>query len=229
MKLVEVEVTPPPEAVKPKHAPDISYIVSAFCRPLMLPVCLWSIAGQTHQEFECIVADNAVEPGVIAAHKLAVQQIQDFDPRFKDRFRYIDTTKKTSVSECYWTAQWVAENEARGTWLCFPCDDVYLVPYFGTYMLETAYRDRLDLVLSEGVVVGPDVWPPNRYNVLKQSIGRSIKSGFIVRASVFPGFACVADAKGNAMPIGSDLHLTRVMSWAGRRIGTASGVMVVHN
>src|SRR6185369_4554868 len=57
---------------------EITYVVSAFNRPLMLPVALWSIARQTHRDFECIVADNAEDERIAKLHKIAVDQVNRF-------------------------------------------------------------------------------------------------------------------------------------------------------
>ncbi len=203
-----------------KHPPEISYIVSAYNRPVMLPVALWSIKGQTHQDFECIVADNATDDGVAKQQEKVVLSLEDV------RFRYIRTAKKTKISECYWAAEWAA-GLARGKWLCFPCDDCYYVPDFARRLLIEAVRTQADIVLSDQVLMGPEsaggsgeyeVWRPEPYKL--------IKSMFIVRADKFPGFS----AKPlKAVSAAADQVLGYDLVQSGARFARSRGLLVVHN
>ena len=207
--------------MKPEQ-PDITYIVSAYNRPLMLPVCLWSIKGQTHQNFEAIVTDNAVDEKIAAQHKQIVAGLHD------KRFSYLRTAGKIKVSDCYWSAEY-ALKRARGSWLCFPCDDTYLVPGFAAQLLTAAMERSLDFVYSKKVIVGPVAFGGVGYHVWDMDYVRlmTIKTSFIVRRSKFPGFAAKPDKV--ACAIGADSYLAVQMQQMGARIGGVDQVMVVHN
>ncbi len=88
--------------------PEITYIVSAFNRPVMLPVALWSIKGQSHSDFECIVTDNADSNTLAKQQEKMVKDLNDH------RFRYVRTATKTQVSDCYWSAEWANKHMASG-------------------------------------------------------------------------------------------------------------------
>ncbi len=199
-------------------APDISYIVSCYNRPVMLPVILWALKGQTHFRFECIVTDNASDEGIAKLHKKAVDDLND------SRFRYVRTYKKIPVEDCYWAAEY-ALKQARGSWYCFPCDDTYLVPEFGARMLEKGMRDCLDMVFCEDVVVGTDASGQSGYRVWKQYVSHTLKTSFIVRASSFPGFT----KPGIPSPVAVDYFFSHLMNQSGKRIGSVREVMCVHN
>jgi hypothetical protein len=184
----------------------------------MLPVILWSIKGQTLQNFECIVTDNATDPGTAAKHRDAVKSLRD------PRFSYIATARKIKVNECYHSAEYALKG-ASGSWYCFPCDDTYLVPEFAARMLAKGIAEGLDFVYCEDVIVGPDASGGSGYRVWTQSIGRTVKTSFIVRASSFPGFS-----KPNIpSPVAADYFFGHEMRQAGKRIGSVRETMVVHN
>jgi hypothetical protein len=54
------------------------------------------------------------------------------------------------VNDCYWSAEYAAR-QAKGDWLCFPCDDCYYVPEFQERMLEIAALYGWKLVLCDAV------------------------------------------------------------------------------
>ncbi len=206
------------QSARSSPAPDITYVVSAYSRPVMLPVILWAIKGQTHQNFECFVTDNSTTPAVSKQHEDAVKSLHD------PRFAYIPTAKKIKVNECYHSAEYALKG-ARGGWYCFPCDDTYLVPEFGARMLAKGISEGLDFVYCEDVVVGPDASGGSGYRVWTQSIGRTVKTSFIVRASSFPGFS-----KPNIpSPVAADYFFGHSMRQSGKRIGSVRETMVVHN
>lgn len=195
---------------------EISYIVSAFNRPVMLPVCLWAIKGQTNPRFECFVTDNATDPKIAALHKRAVADLRD------KRFHYIHTAKKIKVSDCYWSAEHAAK-QAKGTWLCFPCDDTYLVPEFGRRMLLAGYVNGWDIVICGDTVVGPECNGQLGYKVWKMFPGRATKTTFIVRRDAFPGFTGKLHKHGAVL---ADYHLSHEVKNSGV---LRDQLMVVHN
>ena len=200
---------------------DISYIISAYKQPLMLRSCLWAIANQTHRHFEAIVTDNSEDRTIQAAHRQAIMDMKD------KRFRYVLTATKLAQVTCYYSAEWAVRHLAKGNWICFPCDDTYLVPRFAERMLAAAYAQNLDMVIAEDVVIGPDAAGGlgGAYQVWRQGVAATAKTTMMVRRSAFPGFA---KARGDTF-IASDRELSREMEKRGARIGVATGVLVVHN
>jgi glycosyltransferase involved in cell wall biosynthesis len=194
-------------------SPDISYIVSAYNKPELLPCVLHSLNVQTHQDFEVIVADNSTDAEAAREHRAIVAG-------FDKRFRYALTRTKVKVPECYNAAEWVAKNMARGKWLCFPCDDCYYVPQFGARMLAHAIKKGLDLVKCHLLF---SQWG-EAHRVFESVI--TVKSAFMVRAQVFPGFnakpkrieACSADSV-----LGVD------MEREGFKTAALPEILVVHN
>ncbi len=206
--------------------PDISYIISAYNRPWMLPVCVWSLLGQSHRNFEVIVTDNATDKWTIAAHQKAIADAKAYDPSRAERFIYVHTGKKIKVSDCYWSAEWAVKNIARGQWLCFPCDDTYLAPEYGARMLTRAYEKSLDMVICGDVVLGPEGNGRVGYKHWKMVPGRASKTTFMVRADKFPGFNGKLQYEGATM---ADWQLTRDIERVGS-VGTVEDqLMVVHN
>lgn len=208
-----------PKSKKFSPTPDISYIVSAYNRPALLPGCLHSLAVQTHRNFEVIVTDNASDNRISEMHKKMVASMQD------SRFSYKRTAGLIDVSTCYHSAEWAIRNKASGIWYCFPCDDSYYAPEFGQRMLGAAYRNQWDFVVCKQVVVGPEASGGSGYRVWDMAIGKTIKTSFMVKASVFPGFTLpvVESAAGCDYQFGFDLVKSGV------RWGHVDEVMIVHN
>jgi glycosyltransferase involved in cell wall biosynthesis len=201
-------------SVKPK----VSYIVSCYDRPRLLPICLHSLLVQSDDSLEIIVTDNSTDANIAKTHKAIVSGLKDA------RVRYISTAGKTKISDCYWSAEYGAR-QAKGEWLCFPCDDCYYVPEFQERMLDVAKMYAWDLVLCDAVY---------RYNVkryavlnMKPSMNIASKSSFLVSRKVFPGFR--AKPQGNASPCAADAALIGDLVRAGVSSGTVQDVMVVHN
>jgi glycosyltransferase involved in cell wall biosynthesis len=163
--------------------PDISYIVSLYSRPVLLATCLWSLMGQTHQDFEVIVTDNTEDEKIAARQKAIVASMKD------KRFRYFRTAGKLKVSDCYWSAEFGMKH-ATGRWLCFPCEDCYYPPEWAQRMLGAAVSNNWDLALCGGSISGPETCGSNRYFSLE--LGSlafpGYKPSFIVKASKFPGW-----------------------------------------
>ncbi len=200
--------------------PEISYIVSAYHRPEILPACLWSLKAQTHENFECIITDNSTEPKHVKAHMRLIKQMDD------KRFRYVNTSRKVKISDCYWTAEWGAK-EAQGQWLCFPCDDCYYLPDFSRRMLIAAAETQADVILSEFVLMGPEAAGGSGvYQTWKANPTKLVKSSFFVRASTFPGFS--GKPRSN-VPASADQVLGHELVRSGAKFGIAKGLTVVHN
>jgi glycosyltransferase involved in cell wall biosynthesis len=163
--------------------PELSYIVSAYNRPDLLPACLWSLYGQNREDFEVIVTDNATDEKIAKRHQNHVAAMRDL------RFRYIRTAGKIKVSDCYWSSEY-AMKQAKGFWLCFPCDDNYYPPQWAQRMLGVGARYNLDLVFCENSINGPETNGSDRYLPLR--LGEmpfvGYKASFIIRASKFKGW-----------------------------------------
>lgn len=216
------------QSEKSSPTPDISYIVSAYNRPLMLPACLWSLAQQTHRSFEVIVTDNSTDRGIAKHQERTVDQINASgllgNPA--PRFVYVNTSQKIKISDCYRSALYAVENHARGNWYCFPCDDTYLVPEFGERMLAAAYSRNADFLYCKYCVVGADASSYSGYRVWTMTPGRTIKTSLFVRASVFQGFPGIADS---AAPVLADWAYSSRMRERNIRTATVDEVLVVHN
>ncbi len=212
----------------PVEIPDITYIVSAYNRPVMLPVCLWSIKGQTHGDFNCYVADNSEDPKITAAHRLAVAQLNDA------RFTHVHTAKKTKVSDPYWAAEWVIGNMPVGRWLAFPCDDTYLVPGFGQRMLMQGLKDGAEFVYCQWILTGPvagsgSVIPEACYRVWEMQIHQTAKTCFLIKRRAFERigrFEGKRDTPGHAS---ADYWLSSQALAHRLRISVLPEVAVVHN
>jgi glycosyltransferase involved in cell wall biosynthesis len=162
---------------------DISYIVSCFGRPELLPCLLWSLKAQAHRDFEVIVTDNTVDSTTIAEHKRNLANLKD------SRFRYINTSGKIKVSDCYWSAEY-GMKLATGRWLCFPCEDCYYPDRWGQWMLGAAVTNGWDLVLCERNETGPEPCGAGRYFPIQMGTMSfpGYKPSFLVKASIFPGW-----------------------------------------
>lgn len=180
------------------RTPDISYIVSAYNRPEMLLVILAALNIQTNPRFEVIITDNSEDAITIARHREIVYFFND------KRFRYVNTAKKVKVSDCYWSAEYGVKL-AKGEFLCFPCDDTYVVPEFGRRMLLAAHENNWDMVICGDVIVGPECNGGIGYKPWKMLPRKASKTTFIVRASAFPGFTGKLHTQGAVL---ADYHLS---------------------
>ena len=203
------------------NSPDISYVVSCFNRPHLLPVCLYSLAAQTHRDFEVLVTDNATDEAVAAHHRRTVRLMGD------SRFHYYRTSDKIKVSDCYWSAEWAIKHHTHGNWYGFPCDDSYYAPEFGQRMLSAAYRENWEFVICGSVVVGPAASGNSGYRVWEMQIGRTIKTSFLVKACRFTGFYAKPVAENAAA--GADYSFGAYLVRSGVPWGIVNEVMLVHN
>lgn len=194
--------------------PDISYIVSAYNRPDQLRACLWSLYGQKHGDFEVLVTDNSLDPEITAEHRKVIAEMGD------NRYRYLRTAGKTKVNDCYWAAEYAAAR-ARGKWLCFPCDDCYYLPTFGSEMLSKTVRDELDFVESWcliGIYGGSTVFNANH----------TVKSSFLIRAELFKRFGGFVAKPKSGVAACADRVLGE-MARKQAKCGTVPMILVVHN
>lgn len=196
--------------------PDVTYIVSCYNRPELLPIVLHSLKVQTAANFEVIVTDNSADKSTRAKHRKVIASLED------RRFRHIVTAGKIEVDDCYWAAEHAARS-AKGKWLCFPCDDCYYVPEFQERMLEVAKLYGWKLVLCDAVYR----YNTRRYAVMNMRANMNIssKSSFLVSRDVFPGFEL---KPSTAAPCAADAAMVDALAKS-VPFGTVQDVMVVHN
>jgi len=187
------------------NSPDISFIVSAYNRPQLLPILLYSLKAQTVRDIEVIVTDNATDAKIAAMQRKAVRQMDD------GRFRYIRTAEKIEYSDCYWSSEYgVKYGVAQGRWLCFPCDDCYYPDQWSRRMLTAGIAEDAELVLCEKSILGPETSCLNLYNVLTfNHAWPGCKASFIIRADCFSGW----DQKPTESRVYSGVDRTNLCRW----------------
>ena len=190
----------------------LSFVVSTFNRPGMLPIVLHALAVQTCADFEVIVTNN----GPFQHECREVVDAMD------SRFSHVDTSLTQS---CYESAELAVANWATGDFICFPSDDSYYVPCFAEVMLKAAEENRWDLVYCNMVYDA-------RFNgqcyglVNVQPMENSIdKTGFILRRSRFVDFP----GKTAGGPCNSDGLLIEALLRSGISHGKVPDVLMVHN
>ena len=203
---------------KPAADVDISYIVSCYDRPGDLIVCLGSLLRQTHRRFEVIVTDNGA-PEFFKEHKRIIRFFND--PRVSHF-----ATGKLEVSDCYWSAEYGAAR-AKGRYLCFPCDDCYYPPEWAIRMLQTAVESQADLIYNEFVLMGPEsAGGSGVYQRWRPTPRRLVKSQFLIRAEIFPGFSGKPKASVSAS---ADQVIGQELIRSGATFACARGLEAVHN
>lgn len=195
----------------------ISYIVSAFDRPIQLIGCLSSLMSQTHQDFEIIITDNASDAFAFKENQLAVMGLRKHS--FVGSIRYLYTAMET----CYHSAEHAALSCATGEWLCFPSDDSYYVPDFAKFMLEKA--GAADLVYCDCIY---DPRRGTKYEIMdtKPLIGHIDKTNFIVRKEWFDKVGGFPDKKPGGCSDG--LFIEKAVQMGARHV-KADGVLCFHN
>ena len=192
----------------------------------MLPVALWSIKGQSHQDFHCYVTDNSEDPKHNKLHQQMISDMRDA------RFTYVPTAKKTPVNDCYHAAEYVVEHFPMGRWLCFPCDDTYLMPDFARRLVSMGTIEEAGFVYCRYIVVGPDaggaamIGTQADYRIWEMRVGRTAKTCFMVKRSAFDKFRGKMDAPGY---FNADYWFSSQMQQNGVKIATVPDVLVVHN
>jgi hypothetical protein len=131
-------------------------------------------------------------------------------------------TGRAGAKTCYESAA-MAADRALGDWLCFPSDDSLYVQGFSRIMLETAEREKADLVYCDCVYHRPDAphWKPYTVLNVEPRMGKIDKTCFILRRKLFKGFP--PHPKG-----WSDGALIEQLVRDGVRYAKAPGVLVVH-
>lgn len=198
---------------------SVSYIVSAYNRPQSLRGTLASLQVQTDPNFEVIVADN--NPDIQYCKNMdIVADMQD------GRFRWVDTSHVFDVPrDCYWSAEWVVENIAKGDYLVFPSDDSFYVPIFQEAMLARARESRLDLVYCDMLY---DRRIGGKYSVLNvQPVSCAIdKTGFMIARTSWIGFPTKPTELRSSC---ADGEMIAEVVARGARHGKVEEVLVVHN
>ena|SRR5271166_3450177 len=208
--------------------PKVSYIVSAYDRPILMRCCLASLAAQTDHDFEAIVADNSPDFKTQAVNRAVVDGMLD------SRFSHIDTDsiKTCRGWDCYHSAEYVARNWATGEWLCFPSDDSYYVPMFQEAMVNKAQINGWSMVYCDwlcdrrGSLNGEG---PGRYGWVDASarISRIDKTGFMVRSSSFGAFP--GKNMEEVKPCAADGLFIEELVRRGAKHGKVNEVLMVHN
>lgn len=127
----------------------LSFIVSAFNRPLHLRLCLSALIIQTFADFEIIVMDNAVDSDIRAQNRALCEM--------DERIRYFPSYNgDQSRISCYFSGDYAALKLAQGEWLSFPSEDSWYAPWYAEKLLRLAGEQNLELVYSNLLMTGPN-------------------------------------------------------------------------
>lgn len=199
--------------------PAVTYVVSAYDRPQSLRMTLASLQCQTDHDFEVIVADN--NPDL----RYCDNMYMTHDMR-DSRFRYMNTSRVFDVlRDCYWSAEWVVENHAKGEFFCFPSDDSYYVPVFQETLLKAAREFDFQLCFCDMLY---DRRIGGRYSVLDvQPVSCAIdKTGFLIRRDVWIGFPTKPTELRSSC---ADGEMIAEVVRRGARHGKVAECLVCHN
>jgi glycosyltransferase involved in cell wall biosynthesis len=197
----------------------LSFVITAFNRPLALRTCLSSIIQQTVNDWEAVVVDNSDLYLARERHESICQM--------DDRVRYHYTGDETSVDDTMhmrslYRATEVGVTITRGQYLSFPNDDSYYVPWFAERMLDAAIRNRWDLVYCD-IVMGSagGHWLLEAH----PRLCRIDKTNFILKRERFHGFS---DASGDAYPQADGAMIEQLVR-DGVSHGRVPQILAVHN
>jgi len=195
----------------------VTFIVSAFEKPLTLNCCLASLNAQKGMEIEIIVACNSRGDGVCVAHDLAAMY---FEAR-------VIHTGRMGAGDCYSAAE-IVVREARGEWLCFPSDDSYYVPTFLERMIETATTNSWEFVYCDMLYASR--WTRGEYRVMNVQPKRGAidKTCFMVRRDKFPDTGFPGRA-GGGKACEADGELAEYLAGTCRHGKAPGGALVVHS
>lgn len=201
---------------------SISYIVSAFNRPMMLKTCLASLTSQVSEHNrEIIVTDNTLDIDISVAHSFICSYFG---------VRYI----RTMAESCYHSAEMGAAL-ATNEWLCFPSDDSYYVPLFESKMLNFAAMYNWDLVYCDLIYELHRIGQGQGYKVLdvQPKWCHIDKTCFVLRRHLFESFPDKGKDglyRENSTSSGSDGYLIEsLVARPGLRHGKVVEVLAVHN
>ncbi len=203
----------------------LSYIVSAYNRPEMLRCCLASLAVQTDQDFEVIVADNAP---TYEQQKVNRRIVQLFD----ERFSHVDTdcVKTCAGWDCYHSAEYVAAlYSVKSEWLCFPSDDSYYMPDFQQKMIAALENQQTAFTYAFAYCDWVSNYAAYHAVIAEPRISRIDKTGFIVRRSVFSAFGFPMKSKDTLAPIACDGYFIEKLIGEGYRGVKVNEILMVHN
>jgi len=196
-------------------APEISFIISAYDRPMCLSACLATLALQTERA-EFIVCINS--QGEMFKRHAAIC----------DRYGAIALPTGKMGARCCYSSADLAAKFAKGEWLCFPSDDSLYVPGFSDLMLRAAREANLDLVYCD-MVYDPMglIQRVGRYGLMdsRPQINCIDKTNFIVKRKFFKGFPGKKIEGHSAC----DVLFVEDAIRRGARHGKAEGILGVHN
>jgi hypothetical protein len=202
--------------------PAITYIVSAFNRPLHLRGCLASLQVQTDPWLEVVVADNAPDLDMQGEHNAVVCEMRD------KRFSRVNTAAHSSGPQfdCYWSAEWIVDNGlVHGEYIVLPSDDSYYVPVFQETMLAAARANDWALCYCDMLY---DRRGHGRYHhkVVAPRVCEIDKTCFMLRRDCWIGFP----TKPQTLKASScDGEMIEELVRRGVRHGRVDEVLCVHN
>ena len=195
----------------------LSFIVSAYDRPVCLRCVLASLQVQTEAAIEIYVADNSPDVHMNLTNLEILSHLND------NRFKYTNPRERT----CYEATKILAPL-CRGEWLCFPHDDGYYVPGFVERMLRCAAANPsadfvyCDMIYDPRLSGGQDQWT---VFTTSARAGFIDKGGFIIRKSLF----LTVDWPPAPNDVARDGLFVDELVRRGVVTAKAGGVMWVHN
>ncbi len=166
-------------AKKVKAGPEISFIVSAYDRPMCLNACLATLALQT-ESLELIVCINSTDRAMYKRNEAIC-----------NRYGALALPTGKMGARCCYSSADIAAKVAKGEWLCFPSDDSIYMPGFSDLMLRAARESNLDLVHCN-MVYDPMglIQKSGRYGLMESrpQINYIDKTNFMVKRKLFKGF-----------------------------------------
>ncbi len=207
------------------NRPTISFIVTAYDRPLSLAVVLASIRTQTvpHEILVCCNSPKKSAAGRLDWFSENARVSKFFGATFLP-------TGEWGASCGYFSTEMAVERGyAKGEWLAFPCDDTIYVQGYSDIMIRHARENKLEVVYCSMVndpMEHPGVDGFGRYGIHPPRIRKlgMGKDQFMVKRSWFTGFP----GKCFGGPNASDGLLLRALLARGARHGQAPGVLLVH-
>ncbi len=190
----------------------ISFIVSAFERPMALTGCLASLAIQGQEIHVC---DNHPD----RMNEMAAEQFGV----------YYHHSAPYTLHSCYDSSE-AALPHTHGEWLCFPSDDSYYVPRFADMMLRAAEQNDWEFVYCD-MLYDPRLmqrcFGRDEYSIMQTSAvaGQIDKTCFIVTRRAF-------DQVGGWPKHADDWRdgaLAEALVAAGIKHGHVAQPLVVHN